>query len=157
MGSCTFQIHLCNLACVMSREFTREAVLKFLPAQFPEFYVNYIHSKLFNLFTYRDILSKIFTAHYACRNADLNLNCTLLIGTTNGFVFQIINSLKKAWFSLAHKPKDIRTHTYATQFLIPALLNQMINTMADRAFWYVRMIGPRPLCLCLCFCWPRFH
>ena len=29
------QIHLCILACVMSCEFTREAVTKFLPAQFP--------------------------------------------------------------------------------------------------------------------------
>ena len=34
---------------------------------------------------------KIFTAQYACRNADLNL--TLVTGTTNGFIFQIINSL----------------------------------------------------------------
>ena len=32
---------------------------------------------------------KIFTAHYACRNAALNLTP----GTTNGFIFQIINSL----------------------------------------------------------------
>ena len=34
---------------------------------------------------------KIFTAHYACRNAALNL--TPVTGTTNGFIFQIINSL----------------------------------------------------------------
>ena len=34
---------------------------------------------------------KIFTAQYACRNADLNL--TLVTRTTNGFIFQIINSL----------------------------------------------------------------
>ena len=34
---------------------------------------------------------KIFTAQYACRNADSNL--TLVTGTTNGFIFQIINSL----------------------------------------------------------------
>ena len=34
---------------------------------------------------------KIFTAQYACRNADLNL--TLVTGTTSGFIFQIINSL----------------------------------------------------------------
>ena len=34
---------------------------------------------------------KIFTAQYACRNADLNL--TLVTGTTNGFIFQVINSL----------------------------------------------------------------
>ena len=35
---------------------------------------------------------KTFTTHYACRNAVLNL--TLVTGTTNGFIFQIIgNSL----------------------------------------------------------------
>ena len=38
---------------------------------------------------------KIFTAHYACRKADLNL--TLVAGTTNGFIFQIINSLIESW------------------------------------------------------------
>ena len=35
VGSCRFQIHLCILACVMNRELTREAVMKFLTAQFP--------------------------------------------------------------------------------------------------------------------------
>ena len=34
VGSCRFQIDLCTLASVMSREFTREAVMKFLPAPF---------------------------------------------------------------------------------------------------------------------------
>ena len=38
---------------------------------------------------------KIFTAHYACRNAALNL--TPVTGTTNGFIFQIINSLIEFW------------------------------------------------------------
>ena len=38
---------------------------------------------------------KIFTAHYACRNAALNL--IPVTGTTNGFIFQIINSLIKYW------------------------------------------------------------
>ena len=38
---------------------------------------------------------KIFTAHYACRNAALNL--TPVTGTTNGFIFQIINSLIESW------------------------------------------------------------
>ena len=33
---------------------------------------------------------KIFTAHYACRNADVNL--TPVMGTTKGFIFHIINS-----------------------------------------------------------------
>ena len=38
---------------------------------------------------------KIFTAHYACRNAALNL--TPVTGTTNGFIFQMINSLIESW------------------------------------------------------------
>ena len=39
--------------------------------------------------------SKIFNAHYACRNAALNL--TPVTGTANGFIFQIINSLIESW------------------------------------------------------------
>ena len=38
---------------------------------------------------------RIFTAHYACRNADLNL--TLVTGTTKGYIFQIIDSLIESW------------------------------------------------------------
>ena len=38
---------------------------------------------------------KIFTAHYAWRNAFLNL--TPVTRTTNGFTFQIINSLIESW------------------------------------------------------------
>ena len=38
---------------------------------------------------------KILTAHYACRNAALNL--TSVTGRTNGFIFQIINSLIESW------------------------------------------------------------
>ena len=34
---------------------------------------------------------KIFTTYYTCKNAALNL--TPVTGTTNGFIFQIINSL----------------------------------------------------------------
>ena len=57
------QIHLCSLACVMSREFTREAVIKFLPPQFPWIWrkclrSNFIHSKIFNLTKYREVLVK---------------------------------------------------------------------------------------------------
>ena len=37
----------------------------------------------------------ISTAHYTCRNANLNL--MLVTGTANGFVFQIINSLIESW------------------------------------------------------------
>ena len=38
---------------------------------------------------------KIFTSHYACRNAALNL--TPVTATTNGLIFQIINSLIESW------------------------------------------------------------
>ena len=38
---------------------------------------------------------KLFTAHYACSNSDLNL--TPVTGTTNRFIFQIINSLIEFW------------------------------------------------------------
>ena len=48
-----------------------------------------------------------------------------------------INFGSKAWFSLAHKRKhkDILTRrmAYFTQFSILALLNPMINKMADEA------------------------
>ena len=33
-ASCRFQIDLCILVCVISREFTREEVMRFLPAPF---------------------------------------------------------------------------------------------------------------------------
>ena len=44
------------------------------------------------------------------------------------------NSNFDAWFSSAHKHKDIRTRrmAYLTQFSMPALLNPMINKMADK-------------------------
>ena len=38
---------------------------------------------------------KLFTARYAFSNSDLNL--TPVTGTTNGFIFQIINSLIESW------------------------------------------------------------
>ena len=63
VGSCRFQIHRCILACMMSREFSRKAVTKFLPAQFPWIWWKYllknlIHSKIFNLTKYREVLVK---------------------------------------------------------------------------------------------------
>ena len=63
VASCRFQIDLCILACVMSREFTREAVMKFLPAPFSWIWCkcllrNLIHSKIFNLTKYREVLVK---------------------------------------------------------------------------------------------------
>ena len=51
-------------ACVMSREFTRKAVTKFLPAGFPWIWCkcllwNLTHSKIFNLTKYREVLVKL--------------------------------------------------------------------------------------------------
>ena len=60
----------------MSSEFTREVVMKFQPLIFLKFDVNVFKAILF-------ISSKKFTAHYACRNADLN------VAMTNGFTFHL--------------------------------------------------------------------
>ena len=38
---------------------------------------------------------KLFTAHYACSNSDLNLQP--VTRTTNGFIFPVINSLIESW------------------------------------------------------------
>ena len=62
-ASCRFQIDLCILLCVISREFTREAVMKFLPAPFSWNWCkcllrSLIHSKISNLTKYREVLVK---------------------------------------------------------------------------------------------------
>ena len=90
VGSCRFQIHLCILGCVMSREFTRETVMKFPLPHFPCIWCkslrsNFLDSKIFNLTKYRDVVVEKFSSHYASRNANLNL--TLVTGTINGFLF----------------------------------------------------------------------
>ena len=90
VGSCRFQIHLCILGCVMSREFTRETVMKFLLPHFSWVWCkslrsNFLDSKIFNLTKYRDVVVEKFSSHYASRNANLNL--TLVTGTTKGFLF----------------------------------------------------------------------
>ena len=83
----------------------REAVRKFLPAQFPWCWCkcllrNFVHWKIYNLTKYREVRVKYFTAHYACRNADLNL--TLVMGTTNRFKLNqfIIEFWGYAWPAL---------------------------------------------------------
>ena len=109
--SCRFQIHLCILACVVNREITREAVMKFLPAQFPWIWCK-MSSKLkyFQPEQIQRISRKIFIAHYACRKADLKL--TLVTGKTKGFIFQIINSSIEsrgyAWPALTVTEKKIK-------------------------------------------------
>ena len=74
-------------------------LLNFYQLIFLEFDVNVLEGIL----TFKDFQSdqiqrssrQIFTAHYACRNAHLNL--TLVTGTTAGFIFQIITSLRESW------------------------------------------------------------
>ena len=73
-------------------------LLNFYQLRFLEFDVNVLEGIL----TFKDFQSdqiqrssrQIFTAHYACRNAHLNL--TLVTGTTAGFIFQIITSLRES-------------------------------------------------------------
>ena len=86
-------------------------------------------------------------------NAHVSFSTKVLIADT-------IFMPSESWFSLAHKDKDVRKRrmVYLTQFSKPALLNPMINKMADKAYAilflmiWVRMrsrskwpmIGPRP-------------
>ena len=70
IGSCRFYIHLCILPCIMSHDFTCEAVVQFLPAQLPWIWCkclrsNFIHSKIFNLTNYKEVLAKysLFVMH----------------------------------------------------------------------------------------------
>ena len=80
--------------------------------------------------------------------------------------------MTNAWFSLAykHNHKDIRTRrmAYLTQFSIPALLNPMINKMADEASAILLLIcshevwgkvaytGPRPCAYACAYVDPVF-
>ena len=84
----------------MSSEFTCEIVMKVLQAQFPWIWCkclwsNFIQSKILNLTKYNEILKNIHCSLRILRGADLNL--TEATGTTNGFIFQIINSLIESW------------------------------------------------------------
>ena len=87
----------------MSSEFTHKIVMKFLPTPFP--CINIFDVKVFEpilpiLNNCRDfIIAKKFTAHYACMNADLNL--ILFATMTNGFIFQMIDSLIESTWGYA--------------------------------------------------------
>ena len=84
---------------VMNSEFTPEVVMKFLPAQFSWIWCkclqnDFIHSKIFQSDRIQRSYDEKFTAHHRSRNADLNLR--LVAATTNGFIFQMINSLMQS-------------------------------------------------------------
>ena len=74
---------------------------------------------------------KIFTAHYACRNADLNL--TLVTGTANGFVFQIINSLLESWgvrltwLDCNHLFVTLHTYAVYTRRIMPIVISLLTD------------------------------
>ena len=84
-----------------------------------------------------------------------------------------IFSISWTWFSLAYKcqHKDIRIRrmAYLTQFSIPALLNPMINKVADEVSAILLLICSHEvwvkvaydwstaLCLWMCLCRPSFH
>ena len=70
---------------------------------------------------------KIFTAHYACRNAALNL--TPVTGTTNGFIFQIINSVIESWgVSLTYFDCNLyNTDLFTTSILAPQCSKAMTS------------------------------
>ena len=79
----------------MGSEFTRKLVLKFLPAQFSWIWLrclqgNFIIPNTFQSDRMLRVCSQKFTAHYAFRNADLNLKT--VAGTTNRFFLHIHNS-----------------------------------------------------------------
>ena len=78
----------------MSSEFTCEVVMTFLFYQlsFLEFDANVLKAiasiqRFFNLTEYREVFVQKVTAHWTCRNADLNL--ILVAAMINGFVHGI--------------------------------------------------------------------
>ena len=83
----------------MSREFTHEAVMKFLPAQFSWIWCkcllrNLIHSKIFNLTKYREVLVKY---SLLITHAEMPLWIWHQLGERLTASFQIINSLIESW------------------------------------------------------------
>ena len=88
VGSRRFQIHLCLLSWVMSREFTRGSFDELMKV-----FEGILSIQRFSIWPNTEIFSynKIFIAHYACKK------CRFEFGTTKGFIFQIINSLIESW------------------------------------------------------------
>ena len=87
--------------------------------------------------------------------ANVNVHASF---STKVLIADTIFMPSESWFSLAHKDKDIRKRrmVHLTQFSKPALLNPMINKMADKAYAILflmsshevlvkwPMTGPRP-------------
>ena len=58
-------------------------------------FICFIHSKIFQSDRKQRSQREKFTAHYSCKNADLNLRLVALMSTR--FIFQIIDSLMQSW------------------------------------------------------------
>ena len=58
-------------------------------------FICFIHSKIFQSDRKQRSQREKFTAHYSCKNADLNF--TLVALMSNRFIFQIIDSLMQSW------------------------------------------------------------
>ena len=91
----------------MSREFTRDSVTKFLPAQFPWIWCkcllrNLIHSKIFNLTKYREVLVK-YSLLITHAEMPLWIWHQLRERLTDSF-FQIINSLIESFWGKLDLP-----------------------------------------------------
>ena len=76
---------------------------------------------------------KIFTAHYACRNAALNL--TPVTAMTNGFIFQIINSLIESWgvrltWLDCNAPKLEKTDLYFSGQKYITMIREVVSSIA---------------------------
>ena len=82
---------------------------------------------------------KIFTAHYACRNTALNL--TPVTGTTNGFIFQIMNSLIESW-GVRLIWFDCNDVTFFNSFLFSALYSsRYVLVFASTFTWHIQESG----------------
>ena len=103
--SCKFQIHLCIPACVMSWEFTRKAVIKFLQAYFPEFDVNVFKAMLFILrfWIWPNTEKSLQNIHCSwcmqeCRfELDISYGNLIVTYHFSKFDYLIINSLIESW------------------------------------------------------------
>ena len=101
-------ISVCILACVMSREFTRNSVTKFLPAQFPWIWCkcllrHLIHSKIFNLTKCREVLLK-YSLLITHTGMPISIWHQLREWLTDSFI-QIINSLLESFWGKLDLPR----------------------------------------------------
>ena len=135
----------------MSREFTRDSVTKFLPAQFPWIWCKCRLRILSDQI--KTSSRKLFTAHYARSNSDLNL--TPVTGTTNGFIFQIINSLIESWgvrltcFDCKNDGRQKQTDNLGPSALFTGVNNYLSAELSQKSAPFNAKRNGRPLLLWL--------